>query len=82
MDDSIAVVIPTHNRLDELVGALGSVVAQTSPADEVIVVDDGSEPAVEVPVLRAMLPDITVLRNESARGGNAARNRGWRSSTS
>ncbi len=81
VDDSIAVVIPTHNRPDALVGAVGSVVAQTSPADAVIVVDDGSQPAVEVPVLRAMLPDITVLRNEPAQGGNAARNRGWRSST-
>jgi GT2 family glycosyltransferase len=82
VDDSIAVVIPTHNRPDALVGAVGSVVAQTSAADEVVVVDDGSQPPVHVPVLRAMLPNISVLRNDSAGGGNAARNRGWRSSTS
>lgn len=82
VDDSIAVVIPTHNRPDELVGAVGSVVAQTSAADEVVVVDDGSQPPVEGTVLRAMLPDITVLRNETPSGGNAARNRGWQACTS
>jgi GT2 family glycosyltransferase len=81
VDDSIAVVIPTHNRPDALVGAVGSVVAQSSPADEIIVVDDGSQPALDVPLLRAMLPDIMVLRNDVAAGGNAARNRGWHASS-
>ena len=38
----ISVIIPTYNRADRVVAALGSVLAQTRPPDEVIVVDDGS----------------------------------------
>lgn len=82
VDDSLAVVIPTHNRADSVVGAVGSVLAQSVPVDEVIVVDDGSQPALQVPVLRAMQSGIMVLRNDEAKGGNAARNRGWQASSS
>ncbi len=38
----ISVIIPTCNRADLVVRALESVRAQTLPADEIIVVDDGS----------------------------------------
>ncbi len=38
----ISVVIPTYNRADGVVAALGSVLAQTQPPDEVIIIDDGS----------------------------------------
>ena len=38
----ISVVIPTYNRLPLLQETLASVYSQSVPADEVIVVDDGS----------------------------------------
>lgn len=63
-------MIPSHNRPDALAGALQSLANQTTPADQIVVVDDGSEPPVDA-------PRVTVLRNETAGGANAARNRGW-----
>jgi glycosyltransferase involved in cell wall biosynthesis len=38
----IAVIIPTYNRVVLLKRAIESVIAQTYPADEIIVIDDGS----------------------------------------
>ncbi len=38
----ISVVIPTYNRADLLLETLESVWAQTRPADEIVVIDDGS----------------------------------------
>ena len=38
----VSVIVPTHNRRDMLVGTLSSILRQSRPADEVIVVDDGS----------------------------------------
>ena len=78
MTPTIAVVIPSHNRPDALLGALASVAAQTVPADRVIVVDDGSQPACDPRLLPSLPGRLTVLRNDPARGANAARNRGWR----
>lgn len=40
---SISVVVPTWNRADLLPATLASILAQDSPASEIIVVDDGSE---------------------------------------
>jgi glycosyltransferase involved in cell wall biosynthesis len=70
---TIGVVIPSHNRPDAVAGAVASVRRQTSAADAVVVVDDGSQPPLELPDE----PGLTVLRNDPARGANAARNRGW-----
>ena len=42
MNNSVTVIIPTHNRAHTLARALNSVLAQTQPANEIIVVDDGS----------------------------------------
>jgi glycosyltransferase involved in cell wall biosynthesis len=42
VDLRISVVIPTYNRANYLLQALGSVFVQTAPPSEVIVIDDGS----------------------------------------
>lgn len=42
MSDSVAVVIPVHNRAATLACAIDSVLAQSHPVEEIWIVDDGS----------------------------------------
>jgi GT2 family glycosyltransferase len=65
----------THNRPEGLRKQLAALRAQTLPDEdyEVIVVDDGSEPAVVIDE-----PGVRVLRQEPSAGPAKARNRGWR----
>lgn len=72
----ISVVIPTCNRAHTLERALESVLAQTLPAAEVIVVDDGSEDET-CALLQRTYPQVTVLQQNN-RGVSHARNRGIR----
>jgi glycosyltransferase involved in cell wall biosynthesis len=67
-----SVIMPTHDRQDQLTEAIRSVVAQTLPDWELIVVDDGSPDLPELPADRR----IRRLRNEQSQGPAAARNRG------
>jgi glycosyltransferase involved in cell wall biosynthesis len=70
----VSVVIPTYNRAARVRRAIDSVLAQTVPDVEVIVVDDGSSD--ETPqVLAAFGSRIRVLR-QANRGVSAARNAG------
>jgi glycosyltransferase involved in cell wall biosynthesis len=75
---SVAVIIPTFNHARFLGEAISSVLAQTRPADEIIVVNDGSidDPAAVV----AGFPGVRLIRQEN-RGLSAARNRGLQSCT-
>lgn len=75
---AVTAVIPTHARWHLLRKAVESVLHQTAPPAEVIVVDDGSPE--RDPEVEALLEEagVRLLRNETARGGSAARNRGWR----
>ena len=70
----ISVVIPTHNRRDTLRRALQSIFAQTSPVDDVIVIDDGSDDA-SAAMVEAEFPDVRLI-GQSNLGVSAARNRG------
>ncbi|MBR0934948.1 glycosyltransferase [Bradyrhizobium jicamae] len=71
--DRIAVVINVYNQARFLAGALDSVLAQTRPADEVIVVDDGSDDRPEDVLDRY---DQVRLIRQSNKGLAAARNTG------
>jgi glycosyltransferase involved in cell wall biosynthesis len=71
----ISVVIPTYNRRTQVIIAIDSVLAQTLPVDEIIVVDDGSTDDTSECVSRRYGPSVRVIKQENA-GCAAARNRG------
>ena len=71
---TIAAVIPTFNRAGPLRRALDSVVAQTRPPEEVIVVDDGSSDGTHR-MIESAYPHVRLVRQEN-RGVAAARNEG------
>jgi glycosyltransferase involved in cell wall biosynthesis len=70
-----SIVIPVFNRARELETALRSVLAQSEPGFEVIVVDDGSDASPESVVAAFGDPRFIYVRQEN-RGGGAARNTG------
>jgi GT2 family glycosyltransferase len=78
---SVAVVVPTHNRQDRLVRCLAALQGQEHPPDEIVVVDDGSEPPASATSNPTGGPPIEVLRNHAPCGPAAARNRGWRATS-
>ncbi len=71
---SISVVIPTYNRSVLLERALDSVLAQTLPVDEVIIVDDGSTDNTSY-MLRSRYPEVNLIEQNN-QGVSAARNTG------
>lgn len=76
MSDSIlfSVIVPTFNRSASLVKAVESILAQTRPADEIIIVDDGSQEDIAA-ALAPYRDQITLIRQDNA-GVAAARNTG------
>src|SRR5690242_6241896 len=72
----ISVVIPVHNRPIQIWKAVSSVLGQSMPVTEIIIVDDGSTQPIE----RAELPDhsveLRILRHAEKSGAPAARNTG------
>ncbi|WKZ29236.1 MAG: glycosyltransferase family A protein [Patescibacteria group bacterium] len=75
---SISVIIPCYNHAATVGRCLESVYAQTLPAFEVVVVDDGSTDALDA-ALKPFLGKIKLVRQINS-GGPAARNRGFRES--
>lgn len=74
----VSVVVTTFNHAHFLAEALSSIMSQTRPADEIIVVDDGSsdDPAAVVDAF----PSASLIRQDN-RGLSAARNAGLRAAT-
>jgi glycosyltransferase involved in cell wall biosynthesis len=74
---NVSVIIPTHNRNVSLNKAINSIFGQTVFPKEIIVVDDGSQP--EVNLSHLIPPDnvqVKVLRNPKSRGAPFSRNKG------
>lgn len=82
MSAGITIVIPAHNYAHFIGEAFESLVAQTRPPDEVVVVDDGSTDRLAdvIEQAKAVLPPVTVVRHDRPLGLNAARNAGIRAS--
>jgi GT2 family glycosyltransferase len=77
-DARISVIIPTYNRADDLPRAVASVLDQTHPAFEILIVDDGSQDETEEVVAQLSGP-IRYLRQENE-GVSVARNRAMEAS--
>ncbi len=77
---TISVIIPTYNRAHTLSRALDSVLAQTHPADEVVVIDDGSTDNT-VMLIQDSYPNVKLIQQQN-RGVSAARNSGIRACSS
>lgn len=75
----VSVVIPTFQHAQTLAACLDSVLAQTYPNIEIIVVNDGSTDNT-LQVLEAYKDQVKIISQEN-RGSNPARNRGWREAT-
>lgn len=77
---SLSVVIPTYNSGPLVVEAVASVLAQTRPVDEIIVVDDGSTDDT-AERMAAFGPPVRYIRKPNG-GASTARNRGVDEATS
>ncbi|WP_070156341.1 glycosyltransferase family 2 protein [Sphingobium phenoxybenzoativorans] len=79
MEASIAVVITAYNHAHFLSAAIESVLAQSVPASELLIIDDGSndDPAAVV----AKYPQARIIRQHN-QGLPAARNRGMQETSS
>jgi glycosyltransferase involved in cell wall biosynthesis len=70
-----SVIIPTHNGSSAIRGAIGSVLTQSFPSFEIVVVDDGSTDATHLVLQAVDDPRVRYLRTPHG-GPSAARNVG------
>jgi glycosyltransferase involved in cell wall biosynthesis len=75
---SLSVILPNYNDAPSLGGALKAILAQSTPAKEVVVVDDGSTDH-SLDVLSKH--DVRLLRNDQNRGALFSVRRGLEAST-
>lgn len=72
----ISVVIPTYNRVASTRAAVSSVLAQTLPPEEIIVVDDCSTEAVDAAAFESLAPHVSFYRTDINMGAAGARQAG------
>jgi len=76
---AVSVVVPSYNRADCLPDTVASILAQTVPPAEVIIVDDGSRDHT-AEVCRRLRPPVRYVHRENG-GTAAAKNTGMRAAT-
>lgn len=74
--NTISVIIPCYNPSELLFEAVASVYAQTRPAQEVLLVNDGSKDAGIFAQVRARFPETTIVDLPENKGVAHARNEG------
>ena len=72
--NSVSAIVPVHNGARHLAEGLRSILAQSHPVAEIIVVDDGSDDG-SAAVARGVAPAVRVI-SQSRQGPAAARNAG------
>lgn len=77
---NISVIIPLYNKVSEIELTLRSVLSQSIPPREIIVVDDGSTDGSAEVVERLASPLVRLIRQQNC-GVSAARNRAMREAT-
>lgn len=74
----VSVIIPTYNRASTLPRAIDSILVQSRPADEIIIVDDGSTDITQS-LIKNEYPQVKLI-TQSNNGVSSARNTGIRNS--
>ncbi len=78
MSETISVVVPTYNGARFIPACLDSLLSQSCPPDEIILVDDGSTDGT-ADFVTDSYPEVKLVRLDSNRGFAAAANAGIRS---
>ena len=78
-DPTVSIIIPTRNRSELVKRAIRSALNQSYDNVEVVVIDDGSAPEHLAALSEFEAPGLTILKNQTNRGGPYSRNRGWKS---
>lgn len=69
----VSLYIPCYKVAEHIVRCLTAVVNQNRPADEIMIIDDGS-PDDTVEIVRARFPSVRIIQHDVNRGLAAARN--------
>jgi hypothetical protein len=77
---TVSLICPVHNRCHLIGDTLKSLLAQTRPADEIIVVDDASTDGT-ADFVRSFAPGVRIIALLENQGPGAARNAGLRQAT-
>jgi glycosyltransferase involved in cell wall biosynthesis len=81
---TISIVVPNYNHASELRCSLTAIVKQSRPADEIIIVNDGStdDSLAVIEEFASLTTTLRLVRNEVRQGVVAAVNRGLKEATS
>ncbi len=81
LNDKVSVIIPTYNRSELLIKAIGSLENQSHQNMEIIIIDDFSTDDTAEVVKEMTDERIIYLRHDTNKGGSAARNTGIQRAT-